>query len=238
MLMLENIFQKKIMLERKKESLLAFLNLANCISIKYCEINFTQFDLGSYEKPKWDKHFSENLDCIIDTSISELEALGSSYLKPEHLLLAILKGKNEAKYLLTQLNINLSDLVNILETSILDMPNCDIRTDDFCPFSKEVIDLIDLASIESEKLSFKIYSRQSNNITTNDILLAVVKKKNSRTGILLNQVGLSYSIIRNKIIDNQHPFGLRSFKKIEKSIISRINTIDGKSAQCDHPNPV
>ena len=100
------------------------------------------------------------------------------------------------------------------------------------------IDLIDLASIESEKLSFKIYSRQSNNITTNDILLAVVKKKNSRTGILLNQVGLSYSIIRNKIIDNQHPFGLRSFKKIEKSIISRINTIDGKSAQCDHPNPV
>lgn len=228
MFMIENYLEKKILLERKRESMVAFLSLSRSISVKYSEINFSRFGSELYEKPKWDKHFSETLDYIIDTSISELDALGNNYLKTEHLLLAILKGKNEAKHLLTQLDINLSDLINILETSILDMPNCEIRTDDFCPFSKEAIDLIDLALIESEKLSFKIYSRQSNNITTNDILLAVVKKKNSRTGILLNQAGLSYSIIRNKIIDNQHPFGLRSFKKTEKYILAKINAIDKK----------
>ena len=71
-----------------------------------------------------------------------------------------------------------------------------------------------------------MYNRHSDCITTSDLLLALIKNKNSEAGQFLKKTGLRYVTIKNKIVDNQHPFGLRSFKKFEKSILAKIATID------------
>ena len=225
---METIINKIEKLENRKKFYLTLLEVANLKSITEFEINWTTPTSISYENKKWDKNFSEQLDDSIDICISELDDSGNNYLKPEHLLLAILRKTNLAKYLLTQLNINLNELIDTLETSILSFKNYYDRPDDCYPFSKVVIEIIDSASIESEKLSLKMYDRHSECITTCDILLAIVKNKNCKTGILLKQIGLSYVIIRNKIIDNQHPYGVKKFKKIEKMLLSRVKTIDKK----------
>ena len=222
---METVSQKIIRLERKREVLISFLQIMKVMSVREFELNFNQFGSMFNDRQKWDKCFSEQLDYSIDICISELE-VSKNYLKPEHILLSILRKKNTANYILKQLNINVNELIVKLETSILrydeEKPNY------FYPFSKEFIDLFDSASLEAEKLSLKKFNRHSDCITTSDLLLALIKNKNSEAGQFLKKTGLSYVTIRNKIVDNQHPLGLRSFKKSEKSILAKIATIDRK----------
>ncbi|MDR1652704.1 MAG: ATP-dependent Clp protease ATP-binding subunit [Prevotellaceae bacterium] len=131
--------------------------------------------------------YSDNLQNIFTYSIQEAERLGNDAVKPEHLLLAILRcASGKAIEILQKSNVNLSGLKQQIEGHIRTgaEPNgADIA------FHKSAERVRMLMELESKSLKSAI-------VDTEHLLLAILKEKNNIAANVLNAENFTYETAR------------------------------------------
>jgi len=138
-------------------------------------------------KKKMALRYSENIQNIFAYSIQEAERLGNDIVKPEHLLLGMLRNASgKAMEMLHESNVNLSDVKQQIESQVRTgaEPNgAEI------PFHKSSEKIRMLMELESKSL-------KSQTADTEHLLLAILKEKNNMAANVLNTENFTYEMAR------------------------------------------
>ncbi len=130
--------------------------------------------------------FTQRVSDIIMYSKEEANRLRNSYIGPEHLLLGLIReGEGKAIEILFNLQINLQDIKNQLETIVKNNVENDTTYDENISFNDKASKVLKLCILEAKLLR---------NIAADSehILLAIMKVKDNTAFHVLESNGVTY----------------------------------------------
>jgi ATP-dependent Clp protease ATP-binding subunit ClpC len=152
------------------------------------------------------------LKIIIGEAVKEAKEMGDTYVKPEHIIIAIMMDKNNGCVdALRNLNVNLNtlsddvyhELTNTNLTPKIDKPNKIT-----IPFSKDSRKLFKSVDFESEQMG-------DNHIDTTHIMMAILNSKNE--------------LPIRKVLNKEHHITYDSFINIVKTMRDKLDQIKNMS---------
>ncbi len=168
--------------------------------------------------------YSEQLNNIFSYSVQEAERLGNAYVGPEHLLLGLIRlGNSRAFALMMQMDVDVEGVKRKIEAMV--------RTDQE-PTGAEIPLLKSTEKIK-KIMELEARSSSSEEAETEHLLLAILKDKNNLAVDVLNEEGLTYEKIQEKVNpmvdepqsaipaedddENEEPFSARSKSRTKSS---------------------
>ena len=152
------------------------------------------------------------LKIIIGEAVKEAKEMGDSYVKPEHIILAMIGDNNNGCVdALRSLNINLDKLNDDLYYSLTNLnltPKVDKSNKITVPFSKETRKLFKSVDSESENMN-------DNHIDTTHVMMAILNIKNDLP-------------IRN-LLNKEHKITYENFTNIVKIMRDKLDQIKNTS---------
>ena len=152
------------------------------------------------------------LKIIIGEAVKEAKEMGDSYVKPEHIILAMIGDNNNGCVdALRSLNVNLDKLNDDLYYSLTNLnltPKVDKSNKITVPFSKETRKLFKSVDSESENMS-------DNHIDTTHVMMAILNIKNDLP-------------IRN-LLNKEHKITYENFTNIVKIMRDKLDQIKNTS---------
>lgn len=142
--------------------------------------------------------FTQRVSDIIMYSKEEANRLRNSYIGPEHLLLGLIReGEGKAIEILFNLQINLQDIKNQLETIVKNNVENDITYDENISFNDKASKVLKLCILEAKLLR---------NIAADSehILLAIMKVKDNTAFHVLESNGVTYEKIKLTLQPDPH----------------------------------
>lgn len=142
--------------------------------------------------------FTQRVSDIIMYSKEEANRLRNSYIGPEHLLLGLIReGEGKAIEILFNLQINLQDIKNQLETIVKNNAENDTTYDENISFNEKASKVLKLCILEAKLLR---------NIAADSehILLAIMKVKDNAAFHVLESNGVTYEKIKLTLQPNTH----------------------------------
>ena len=129
--------------------------------------------------------FSQRMSEILSLSKEEATRLRSSSIKPEHLLLGIIrKGKGCALDILNSLNVNIQSMKEALESRSSDGPVADLPYNTNIEMSLSTARILRFTTLEAR--SFKSVA------DTEHLLLGILKEKNNLAAEILEEHNVTY----------------------------------------------
>ena len=142
--------------------------------------------------------FTQRVSDIIMYSKEEANRLRNSYIGPEHLLLGLIReGEGKAIEILFNLQINLQDIKNQLETIVKNNVENDTTYDENISFNDKASKVLKLCILEA-KLLRKIAADSEH------ILLAIMKVKDNTAFHVLESNGVTYEKIKLTLQPDPH----------------------------------
>ena len=142
--------------------------------------------------------FTQRVSDIIMYSKEEANRLRTSYIGPEHLLLGLIReGEGKAIEILFNLQINLQDIKNQLETIVKNNVENDTTYDENISFNDKASKVLKLCILEAKLLR---------NIAADSehILLAIMKVKDNTAFHVLESNGVTYEKIKLTLQPDPH----------------------------------
>lgn len=142
--------------------------------------------------------FTQRVSDIIMYSKEEANRLRNSYIGPEHLLLGLIReGEGKAIEILFNLQINLQDIKNQLETIVKNNVENDTTYDENISFNDKASKVLKLCILEAKLLK---------NIAADSehILLAIMKVKDNTAFHVLESNGVTYEKIKLTLQPDPH----------------------------------
>ncbi len=142
--------------------------------------------------------FTQRASDIIMYSKEEANRLRNSYIGPEHLLLGLIReGEGKAIEILFNLQINLQDIKNQLETIVKNNAENDTTYDENISFNEKASKVLKLCILEAKLLR---------NIAADSehILLAIMKVKDNAAFHVLESNGVTYEKIKLTLQPDTH----------------------------------
>ena len=142
--------------------------------------------------------FTQRVSDIIMYSKEEANRLRNSYIGPEHLLLGLIReGEGKAIEILFNLQINLQDIKNQLETIVKNNAENDTTYDENISFNEKASKVLKLCILEAKLLR---------NIAADSehILLAIMKVKDNAAFHVLESNGVTYEKIKLTLQPDPH----------------------------------
>ena len=142
--------------------------------------------------------FTQRVSDIIMYSKEEANRLRNSYIGPEHLLLGLIReGEGKAIEILFNLQINLQDIKNQLETIVKNNAENDTTYDENISFNDKASKVLKLCILEAKLLR---------NIAADSehILLAIMKVKDNTAFHVLESNGVTYEKIKLTLQPDTH----------------------------------
>lgn len=142
--------------------------------------------------------FTQRVSDIIMYSKEEANRLRNSYIGPEHLLLGLIReGEGKAIEILFNLQINLQDIKNQLETIVKNNAENDTTYDENISFNEKASKVLKLCILEAKLLR---------NIAADSehILLAIMKVKDNAAFHILESNGVTYEKIKLTLQPDTH----------------------------------
>ena len=142
--------------------------------------------------------FTQRVSDIIMYSKEEANRLRNSYIGPEHLLLGLIReGEGKAIAILFNLQINLQDIKNQLETIVKNNVENDTTYDENISFNDKASKVLKLCILEAKLLR---------NIAADSehILLAIMKVKDNTAFHVLESNGVTYEKIKLTLQPDPH----------------------------------
>ena len=142
--------------------------------------------------------FTQRVSDIIMYSKEEANRLRNSYIGPEHLLLGLIReGEGKAIEILFNLQINLQDIKNQLETIVKNNVENDTTYDENISFNDQASKVLKLCILEAKLLR---------NIAADSehILLAIMKVKDNTAFHVLESNGVTYEKIKLTLQPDPH----------------------------------
>ena len=142
--------------------------------------------------------FTQRVSDIIMYSKEEANRLRNSYIGPEHLLLGLIReGEGKAIEILFNLQINLQDIKNQLETIVKNNVENDTTYDENISFNDKASKVLKLCILEAKLLR---------NIAADSehILLAIMKVKDNTAFHVLESNGVTYEKIKLTLPPDHH----------------------------------
>lgn len=142
--------------------------------------------------------FTQRVSDIIMYSKEEANRLRNSYIYPEHLLLGLIReGEGKAIEILFNLQINLQDIKNQLETIVKNNAENDTTYDENISFNEKASKVLKLCILEAKLLR---------NIAADSehILLAIMKVKDNAAFHVLESNGVTYEKIKLTLQPDTH----------------------------------
>ena len=142
--------------------------------------------------------FTQRVSDIIMYSKEEANRLRNSYIGPEHLLLGLIReGEGKAIEILFNLQINLQDIKNQLETIVKNNAENDTTYDENISFNEKASKVLKLCILEAKLLR---------NIAADSehILLAIMKVKDNTAFHVLESNGVTYEKIKLTLQPDPH----------------------------------
>ena len=142
--------------------------------------------------------FTQRVSDIIMYSKEEANRLRNSYIGPEHLLLGLIReGEGKAIEILFNLQINLQDIKNQLETIVKNNAENDTTYDENISFNEKASKVLKLCILEAKLLR---------NIAADSehILLAIMKVKDNTAFHILESNGVTYEKIKLTLQPDPH----------------------------------
>lgn len=142
--------------------------------------------------------FTQRVSDIIMYSKEEANRLRNSYIGPEHLLLGLIReGEGKAIEILFNLQINLQDIKNQLETIVKNNAENDTIYDENISFNEKASKVLKLCILEAKLLR---------NIAADSehILLAIMKVKDNAAFHVLESNGVTYEKIKLTLQPDTH----------------------------------
>ena len=142
--------------------------------------------------------FTQRVSDIIMYSKEEANRLRNSYIGPEHLLLGLIReGEGKAIEILFNLQINLQDIKNQLETIVKNNAENDTTYDENISFNEKASKVLKLCILEAKLLR---------NIAADSehILLAIMKVKDNAAFHVLESNGVTYEKIKLTLQPDTH----------------------------------
>ena len=142
--------------------------------------------------------FTQRVSDIIMYSKEEANRLRNSYIGPEHLLLGLIReGEGKAIEILFNLQINLQDIKNQLETIVKNNVENDTTYDENISFNEKASKVLKLCILEAKLLR---------NIAADSehILLAIMKVKDNTAFHILESNGVTYEKIKLTLQPDTH----------------------------------
>lgn len=142
--------------------------------------------------------FTQRVSDIIMYSKEEANRLRNSYIGPEHLLLGLIReGEGKAIEILFNLQINLQDINNQLETIVKNNVENDTTYDENISFNDKASKVLKLCILEAKLLR---------NIAADSehILLAIMKVKDNTAFHVLESNGVTYEKIKLTLQPDPH----------------------------------
>lgn len=142
--------------------------------------------------------FTQRVSDIIMYSKEEANRLRNSYIGPEHLLLGLIReGEGKAIEILFNLQINLQDIKNQLETIVKNNVENDNTYDENISFNDKASKVLKLCILEAKLLR---------NIAADSehILLAIMKVKDNTAFHILESNGVTYEKIKLTLQPDPH----------------------------------
>ena len=142
--------------------------------------------------------FTQRVSDIIMYSKEEANRLRNSYIGPEHLLLGLIReGEGKAIEILFNLQINLQDIKNQLETIVKNNAENDTTYDENISFNEKASKVLKLCILEAKLLR---------NIAADSehILLAIMKVKDNAAFHVLESDGVTYEKIKLTLQPDTH----------------------------------
>ena len=142
--------------------------------------------------------FTQRVSDIIMYSKEEANRLRNSYIGPEHLLLGLIReGEGKAIEILFNLQINLQDIKNQLETIVKNNVENDTTYDENISFNDKASKVLKLCILEARLLR---------NIAADSehILLAIMKVKDNTAFHVLESNGVTYEKIKLTLQPDPH----------------------------------
>ena len=142
--------------------------------------------------------FTQRVSDIIMYSKEEANRLRNSYIGPEHLLLGLIReGEGKAIEILFNLQINLQDIKNQLETIVKNNAENDTTYDENISFNEKASKVLKLCILEAKLLR---------NIAADSehILLAIMKVKDNAAFHILESNGVTYEKIKLTLQPDPH----------------------------------
>ena len=143
--------------------------------------------------------FTQRVSDIIMYSKEEANRLRNSYIGPEHLLLGLIReGEGKAIEILFNLQINLQDIKNQLETIVKNNVENDTTYDENISFNDKASKVLKLCILEAKLLR---------NIAADSehILLAIMRESQSKACQILEEHEVTYQKIRDRLIPKSEP---------------------------------
>ena len=166
--------------------------------------------------------FTQRVSDIIMYSKEEANRLRNSYIGPEHLLLGLIReGEGKAIEILFNLQINLQDIKNQLETIVKNNVENDTTYDENISFNDKASKVLKLCILEAKLLR---------NIAADSehILLAIMKVKDNTAFHVLESNGVTYEKIKLTLQPDPHA-GLGFSKDEDEDEDIRQNPSSNKS---------
>lgn len=166
--------------------------------------------------------FTQRVSDIIMYSKEEANRLRNSYIGPEHLLLGLIReGEGKAIEILFNLQINLQDIKNQLETIVKNNVENDTTYDENISFNDKASKVLKLCILEAKLLR---------NIAADSehILLAIMKVKDNTAFHVLESNGVTYEKIKLTLQPDPHA-GLGFSEDEDEDEDIRLNPSSNKS---------
>ena len=171
--------------------------------------------------------FTQRVSDIIMYSKEEANRLRNSYIGPEHLLLGLIReGEGKAIEILFNLQINLQDIKNQLETIVKNNVENDTTYDENISFNDKASKVLKLCILEAKLLR---------NIAADSehILLAIMKVKDNAAFHVLESNGVTYEKIKLTLQPDPHA-GLGFSEDEDEDEDIRQNPSSNKSNAAQH----
>ena len=168
----------------------------HCYYVYLCTLGNKHYTL---EDDKFmNNQFTQRVSDIIMYSKEEANRLRNSYIGPEHLLLGLIReGEGKAIEILFNLQINLQDIKNQLETIVKNNAENDTTYDENISFNEKASKVLKLCILEAKLLR---------NIAADSehILLAIMKVKDNAAFHVLESNGVTYEKIKLTLQPDTH----------------------------------
>ena len=170
--------------------------------------------------------FTQRVSDIIMYSKEEANRLRNSYIGPEHLLLGLIReGEGKAIEILFNLQINLQDIKNQLETIVKNNVENDTTYDENISFNDKASKVLKLCILEAKLLR---------NIAADSehILLAIMKVKDNTAFHVLESNGVTYEKIKLTLQPDPHAgLGFSEYEDEDEDIRQNPSSNKSNAAQ-------
>ncbi len=140
-----------------------------------------------------DNNFSLQLKEVISFSREEALRLGNDFIGIEHLLLGIIKEKqNSAVKILEQMDVDVTNLRDRVEDAVKDRSGRNIMNIHSLPLTKQAERVIRITVLEAKSL-------KSSQIEAEHLMLSILKNNENAATQILNQLNVDYENFLNNV---------------------------------------